>query len=338
MMKINPRLKEQIEQDILACKNHTQIKDSENLYNTLVSRYSVLDREFEKGLTYNLKAVVVGSEFDYRPALSAIVAKLETYLLLAEQDEYNEFRKSPKSINELLSEDILRCEQYINNPVDIELGREIYIEITGRYDGIINDFGNGLYMYSERGHFYNPELSDHSLLHNLKVLCQRMIAYRANNYSIEENKKQKPNNSRKAEYDVFISHANNDKTPYVERLKKSLDKLDISIFYDKDSLEWGDNWKNRILDGVNKAEFAIIVISENFFGREWTEKELNEFLNRQNANGQKLILPILYKITFEQLKEKYPSIADIQCIESSKLKFDEVALLFARQLIKRLKA
>lgn len=90
------------------------------------------------------------------------------------------------------------------------------------------------------------------------------------------------------EFDVFISHANKDKENLIEELYQSLNKLGIKIFYDKESLEWGDNWKDRILNGTKKAEFAIIVISENFFDREWTERELNEFLNRQNRNGQKL--------------------------------------------------
>ena len=139
------------------------------------------------------------------------------------------------------------------------------------------------------------------------------------------------------EYDVFISHANKDKADLIEELYQSLSKLGISIFYDKESLEWGDNWKERILNGTKKAEFAIIVISENFFDREWTERELSEFLNRQNRNGQKLILPIIHNITNEQLKSKYPNVADIQVIDSSDYNCDQIALLFARQLIKRLK-
>lgn len=139
------------------------------------------------------------------------------------------------------------------------------------------------------------------------------------------------------EYDVFISHANRDKEELIEDLYKSLDKLGIQIFYDKESIEWGDNWKDKILNGVNKAEFAIIVISENFFGREWTERELNELLSRQNRNGQKLILPILKNISLEQLQQKYPSVADIQAIDSKNFSTDEIALLFAKQLIKRLK-
>ncbi len=141
-----------------------------------------------------------------------------------------------------------------------------------------------------------------------------------------------------AEYDVFLSHANADKPLIVETLYESLKKLGVSIFYDKESLEWGDNWKQRILEGTQKAEFAIIVISENFFGREWTERELTEFLNRQNKNGQKLILPIIHGISNQQLREKYPAVADIQGISTSDHSCDEIALLFAKQLIKRLKS
>ena len=139
-------------------------------------------------------------------------------------------------------------------------------------------------------------------------------------------------------YDVFLSHANADKQDIVDELNNSLEKLGINIFYDKKTLEWGDKWKNRILDGTKKAEFAIIVISDNFFGREWTENELNEFLSRQNKNGQKLILPIIHNITYEDLREKYPNVAEIQAINSKDHTCDEIALLFAKQLIQRLKS
>lgn len=139
------------------------------------------------------------------------------------------------------------------------------------------------------------------------------------------------------EYDVFISHANKDKENFVEQLYQSINKLGINVFYDRESLEWGDNWKDRILNGTKKSEFAVIVISENFFDREWTEKELAEFLSRQNRNGQKLILPILHNITLSQLQERYPSVADIQAIDSKKYTCDQIAIMFARQLIKRLK-
>ncbi len=204
--------------------------------------------------------------------------------------------------------------------------------------------------------FYNKYLKTHALSNRIKTLlfhrtldcysqlvsCLKSIA--GDRDFIDEmngvEKKIVPAYQAKTlpDYDVFLSHANADKQAFVDELFTSLDKLGIRIFYDKKTLEWGDKWKDRILNGTKQSEFAIIVISENFFDREWTEKELTEFLNRQNRNGQKLILPIVHNISNADLKKKYPDVADIQAIDSMNYTCDEIALLFARQFIKRLKA
>lgn len=201
--------------------------------------------------------------------------------------------------------------------------------------------------------FYNKYLKEHSLAQRIKTILfhrqlsafnelvscltsiskdeEFIVSMRGENIMISRNR------GIDGKYDVFISHANKDKLTFIDELYNSLDNLGINIFYDKKSLEWGDKWKDRILDGVKQSEFAIIVISENFFDREWTEKELNEFLNRQNQNGQKIILPVVHNITMEQLRDKYPSIAEIQAINSQDYTCDQIAILFAAQLIKRLK-
>ena len=124
---------------------------------------------------------------------------------------------------------------------------------------------------------------------------------------------------------------------YVDTLYASLNQLGIRIIYDKEVLEWGDKWKDRILEGVAKSEFAIIVVSDNFFGREWTEKELSEFLNRQDSEGEKLVLPLLYNILPQAMTSHYATLSDIQYIESKNYTPDQIALLFARQLIGRLR-
>ena len=201
--------------------------------------------------------------------------------------------------------------------------------------------------------FYNKYLKEHSLAQRIKTILfhrqlnafnelvscltsiskdeEFIVSMRGENIMISGNR------GIDGKYDVFISHANKDKLTFIDELYNSLDDLGINIFYDKKSLEWGDKWKDRILDGVKQSEFAIIVISENFFDREWTEKELNEFLNRQNKNGQKIILPVVHNITMEQLRDKYPSVAEIQAINSQDYTCDQIAILFAAQLIKRLK-
>lgn len=140
--------------------------------------------------------------------------------------------------------------------------------------------------------------------------------------------------TQRKQYDVFISHASKDKLAYVDSLYVSLRRLGIHIFYDSEEITWGDNWKDVILDGVAKSEFAIIVISKSFFGREWTERELNEFLQRQNESEQKIILPLLYEVSYEDLKNHYPELEFIQSINSDK-SFEEIAILMAKELIKR---
>ena len=70
-------------------------------------------------------------------------------------------------------------------------------------------------------------------------------------------------------YDVFISHASKDKEEYVDLLTAKVKCLGIDVFYDTDVISWGDNWKQAILNGTDESEFAVIVISKNFFGREW---------------------------------------------------------------------
>lgn len=139
------------------------------------------------------------------------------------------------------------------------------------------------------------------------------------------------------QYDVFISHANKDKNSYVDSLNAAVRKLGINVFYDTDVLSWGDDWKQMILDGTKSSEFAIIVISDNFFDREWTERELKEFLSRQNERHQKIVLPLLYGITLDELKRHYPELGDIQCIKADEHSAEDIVILLARELIKRYK-
>lgn len=47
-------------------------------------------------------------------------------------------------------------------------------------------------------------------------------------------------NKRRKDYDVFLSHASKDKLAYVAELYETISLLKIPVFYDTDSLSWGD--------------------------------------------------------------------------------------------------
>lgn len=140
-------------------------------------------------------------------------------------------------------------------------------------------------------------------------------------------------------YDVFISHANDNKKELVDALTVELEKLKIAIWYDANILDWGDNWKLQINNGLKKCRFGIVVISPEFLGREWTEKELNDLLQRQNETGQKVVLPLLYKMTVEEMKKQYPQLADFQARTINPGDdLRDIVIDFARILIRALKA
>ncbi|MCQ2393862.1 MAG: toll/interleukin-1 receptor domain-containing protein [Kiritimatiellae bacterium] len=140
------------------------------------------------------------------------------------------------------------------------------------------------------------------------------------------------------EYDVFVSHANDNKQAFVDSLSAGLNRLGIKVWYDSSVLDWGDDWKAKIEEGLAKSRFGIVVLSPQFIDREWTTKELQELLNRQNERHEKVVLPLLYNLTVDDMKAKYPDLAPIQ---ARVIREDEdakdVVIDFARILIRALK-
>lgn len=60
-------------------------------------------------------------------------------------------------------------------------------------------------------------------------------------------------------------------------------------------------------------------------------------MKRQNASGQKVVLPLLHNISLDMLKNKYSILGDIQVIDTTCYSKEEITILFAKELIKRLK-
>lgn len=134
--------------------------------------------------------------FIHRNRISSAYSEMMGYLntLNSDKEYWNNKSKGEsimssyvrKTIEDLLEEDIERCKQYIEQPEDEIAGRKLYTEITGKYDGIISGFGNGLYQYYGDQHFYDPEIDRDTLVHNLTLLCQKMTAYLAIKYSSDK--------------------------------------------------------------------------------------------------------------------------------------------------------
>lgn len=157
-------------------------------------------------------------------------------------------------------------------------------------------------------------------------------------YNFDEELQVIPNSEPKKVYDVFISHASANKTEYVNDLVTELNKYkNIKIWYDTQNIDWGDDQVKEIYDGLEKCEFGIVIITKEFMEREWTNKELETLLSRQNNSGQKLILPILHNISISDYFDKYPKLKNIFALDTSKFSIQDICIKFVDILLDRLK-
>ena len=128
------------------------------------------------------------------------------------------------------------------------------------------------------------------------------------------------------EYDVFVSHAWEDKESFVDEFVAELEKLDIKVWYDKQRIKWGDSMRARIDDGLKKSKFGIAVISPDYIadGKYWTKAELDGLFQLESVNG-KMLLPIWHNITKQQVMNYSPIIASKLAMTTASMTAEEIA-------------
>jgi hypothetical protein len=111
-------------------------------------------------------------------------------------------------------------------------------------------------------------------------------------------------------YDVFISHASEDKDSLVRPLAIALRQLGYSIWYDEFTLKLGDSLRRSIDAGLAKSKFGVVVLSPAFLQKNWPQYELDGLVQRENIQGQKVILPVWHNIDHIAVATYSPSLAD----------------------------
>lgn len=115
-------------------------------------------------------------------------------------------------------------------------------------------------------------------------------------------------------YDVFICHASEDKDEFVRPLAERLRQCHIEVWYDEFSLKVGDSIRRAIDLGLSKSRFGIVILSRNFFAKEWPQWELDGLVQRQNTLKTNIILPIWYDVVKEEVLAFSPPLADKMAI------------------------
>lgn len=139
------------------------------------------------------------------------------------------------------------------------------------------------------------------------------------------------NVSSEEAYDVFISHASEDKVPFVDSLVEALLQRGVKVWYDRKILTWGKSIRQNIDLGLRQSKFAIIVLSEFYIQKYWTQKEFNALFSLGSQLGE-FLLPIWHNITPERAKEFSPMLSDAIALISSNYTIEEIADMFVEKL------
>lgn len=119
------------------------------------------------------------------------------------------------------------------------------------------------------------------------------------------------------EWDVFISHASEDKEEFVRPLAEGLRARGLKVWFDEFSLTVGDSLRRSIDRGLADSRFGVVVISQHFMLKEWPQKELDGLVARE-VDGVKVILPVWHNISAAEIRKFSPMLADRVAVSSDK--------------------
>lgn len=116
-------------------------------------------------------------------------------------------------------------------------------------------------------------------------------------------------------WDVFISHASEDKEPFVISLAKALRDSGVRVWLDDFVLQLGDSLRRSIERGLRASRYGVVVLSPRFFEKEWPQKELDGMAALE-VDGRKVILPIWHEVGVAEVRAYSPILADRVAITS----------------------
>ena len=120
-----------------------------------------------------------------------------------------------------------------------------------------------------------------------------------------------------------------DKEAVAKPLADALIAKGAKVWLDKYEMTVGDSLRQSIDDGLAHSRYGIVILSETYFKKFWTGKELNGLFAKQE-DGQKVILPVWHNISKDKVKEYSPILADMFALKTADFTIDELAEEFIK--------
>ena len=117
-------------------------------------------------------------------------------------------------------------------------------------------------------------------------------------------------------WDIFISHASEDKAGFVVPLVEALRRRGLSPWLDQCELNVGDSLRDKLDEGLASSRYGAVVLSPFFFAKDWPRRELDGLLSRERY-GHSVILPVWHNVSREDVLRFSPILASRIAVSSA---------------------
>lgn len=125
-------------------------------------------------------------------------------------------------------------------------------------------------------------------------------------------------------WDVFISHASEDKDTIARPLREALTRRGVTTWLDEAQMRIGQSLRRSIDNGIRSSRFGVVVLSDAYFHKGWTNHELDGLVTRTVA-GEQSLLPIWHDLSAEQVRVYSPTLADKVAMSTNQFSIDDIA-------------
>ncbi len=108
-------------------------------------------------------------------------------------------------------------------------------------------------------------------------------------------------------WDVFVSHASEDKQSLAAPIATFLRRAGFSVWLDQFTLKAGDNFLQRIDHGLRESACGLLIISPRYVEKTFTNYEIERLLATERRRGIKII-PLRFGIPVEDIVLRYPAL------------------------------
>ncbi|PHV66622.1 TIR domain-containing protein [Williamsia muralis] len=135
--------------------------------------------------------------------------------------------------------------------------------------------------------------------------------------------------NQRPEHDVFLSHASEDKDEIARPLKDALEALDLNVWFDEIRIKVGHSIRQSIEEGISNSRFGVVIVSPDFFAKQWTNAELDALFGKKMGTGENLVLPVWHHVSKDEVMRHSPLLAGILALNTAIMTVDEIAAALA---------